>query len=198
MSHTSFACRRILRGASVALICLAPALLLARRAGAQSAPAGASPSVAVLSVLFSGELANGLQHSDSLVAPEATVQLRARFAEAPGLTLVEPARVDSAERSPQALAAAGGKPCVVVLACARLVGQQVGARWVAAGRLTKISNLVWVFSAQLMDVETGRLAINDDYEVKGVAGDMASIGARVFARRAAKKIAAPAVAATTP
>jgi TolB-like protein len=194
---------------AVAMLAMLVAVPLATpRAGAQSAGGArvvnspesrtAKPSIAVLDITFNGDLANGLQYADSLVAPQATVQLQDRFAELPGLAVVEPVRVDAAERSAEALAAAGGKPCVTVAACMRVVGQQTGAQWVASGRLSKISNLVWVFTAQLMEVETGRLVMNDDYEVKGVAGDMATIGARVFARRAAKKIAAAATAATTP
>lgn len=148
----------------------------------------ASAMVAVLDVRFVRELANAVQPSDTLVAPEASLALRAHLAAAPGVTVVDSAGLASALASPAVVAAAGGKPCGAVPACLRAVQQATGAGWVAAGKLTKISSLVWIYGAQLLDGSTGRLVMDDEYEVKGAAGDMAEMGTRVFARRAVRKM----------
>jgi hypothetical protein len=162
------------------------------RVGAQGAPVGprTAETLAVLDVLFVGELANAIQPADSLVAPEASVKLRGNFAAAPGVTVVDSARLAAALASSSVAAAAGGKPCALVADCLRAVQTATGARWVAAGKLTKISSLVWIYSARLLDGRTGSLVMDDEYEVKGTAGDMAEIGARVFARRAVARMQA--------
>ena len=189
---------------------VATVLLPLAGAGAQSAPAahaaGRAPApaavvrttsstaahaaarVAVLDVLFVSELANAIQPADSLVAPAASARLRAELAAAAGVSVVEPARLAAALAAPSVAAAAGGKPCAIVAACVAGVGRATGAGWVVAGRMTKISSLVWIFSGQLVDQSTGRLVLSDEYEVKGSAGDMARVGARVFARRAVQKM----------
>jgi hypothetical protein len=160
----------------------------ASRPAAGAAGAGAKATDAVLDVRFVSELANAVQPSDTLVAPEASARLRAHLADAPGVTVVDSATLAAALRSPAVVAAAGGRPCGAVPSCLRAVQQATGAGWVAAGKLTKISSLVWIYGGQLMDGSTGRLVMDDEYEVKGVAGDMAEIGTRVFARRAVKKM----------
>src|SRR5438445_13673969 len=75
-------------------------------------------------------------------------------------------------------------------ACALRVGHALGARWVTNGRLTKTSNLVWLLVAELCDVATGRPLLADSYEIKGDATRMAPAGARVFAQRIERAIAA--------
>lgn len=152
------------------------------------AAASRTDSVVVLDIVFTGDLANALQASDSLVAPEATSRLRAALAGTHHLPVVDPERTKAAIASPEAAAAAGGKPCAFVSACVRVAAEAVGARWAVTGELTKISNLVWGYHGQLRDLATGRLLMNDTFEVKGAAADMAPMGASVFARRVAEKI----------
>jgi hypothetical protein len=55
--------------------------------------------------------------------------------------------------------------------------------------------LIWIFSGQLIDVASGKLVLDDSYELKGIASDMVPKGAQVFARRVAKKMIAPDTAA---
>lgn len=160
------------------------ARVVEREAAADVAPR--ATTVAVLDFAFYGKRANSIEPGDSALADSATARVRAELARTPGLTLVDAEVVRRAEASPEAVAAATGRPCNVVVACARAVGEALGVRWTVMGKVSKTSNLIWIFSGQLIDVSTGALVMDDEYELKGIAAEMAPAGARVFARRAAK------------
>src|SRR5437660_80445 len=68
-------------------------------------------------------------------------------------------------------------------ACALGVARRLGAGWVAKGTISNLSNLVWLFSAELLDATTGQLVLGDSYEIKGEAARMAPVGAHRFAQR---------------
>ena len=51
------------------------------------------------------------------------------------------------------------------------------------GTVTKVSNLIWYLSAQLIDVASGRLVLDDSFELKGQRDEMVPRGATSFARR---------------
>ena len=70
------------------------------------------------------------------------------------------------------------------------MGQELGAQWVVMGKISKTSDLIWIFSGELIDVASGKLVLDDSYELKGIAKDMVPKGAEVFARRVAKKVTA--------
>ena len=106
----------------------------------------------------------------------------------PGIDFVDAASVAKAASSPTAKAIVEDRPCNVVVACARSVGQQLGAKWVVMGKISKTSDLIWIFSGELIDVASGKLVLDDSYELKGIAKDMVPKGAEVFARRVAKKV----------
>ena len=159
-----------------------------RSAGVTAAAPRAIP-VAMLELAFYGKRANSLEPGDSLLAGEATTIVRQYLARDSAVALVDSAAVAAAERSPEALEAANGKPCNVIVACARAVGRKLGVPWVVMGKVSKTSNLIWIFSGQLIDVASGQLVMDDEYELKGIATDMVPRGALVFARRAAKRIA---------
>jgi TolB-like protein len=162
-------------------------------AGATS-PAPRKTPVALLDLAFYGKRANSLEPGDSLLAGVATKTVRQYLARDSSVVLVDSAAIAAAEGSPQALEAANGKPCNVIVACARAVGRKLGVPWVVMGKVSKTSNLIWIFSGQLIDVASGRLVMDDEYELKGIATDMVPKGALVFARRAAKRIAQGTVA----
>ncbi len=143
-----------------------------------------APAVAVLALRFDGEHANVLEPGDTAVARAATSALRATLGAAPGITVTDSARVAAAVVAEEA----GGNACD--RACAVRVGRALGARWVTNGRLTKTSNIVWLLVAELCDVATGRPLLADSYEIKGDATRMAPAGARVFAQRIERAIAA--------
>jgi TolB-like protein len=85
-----------------------------------------------------------------------------------------------------AAAEAGGNACDN--ACALAVARQVGARWVAKGTISNLSNLVWLLTAELFDATSGKPVLADSYEIKGDPARMAPAAARVFAQRIEKTI----------
>src|SRR5437762_2285539 len=85
-----------------------------------------------------------------------------------------------------AAAEAGGNPCGNE--CALAVARRLGARWVAKGTISNLSNLVWLLTAELFDATSGKPVLADSYEIKGDARIMAPAGAHVFAQRVEKTI----------
>jgi Protein of unknown function (DUF2380) len=171
---------------------LVAGLLLISAGSVTAQSSHSSSTVAMLNMAFYGARATSLRPDDSLLAGEATVRLREQLGRAlqgkAGVLLLDSASVGSALGSSEARAAANGKPCNVVVACARAIGRKLRASWVVMGKVSKTSDLIWIFSGQLIDVATGRLLMDDEYELKGIARDMVAAGTRVFARRVAKKI----------
>jgi uncharacterized protein DUF2380 len=152
------------------------------------APTAGAQSVAVFPSALYNKQANVIEATDSSRAVLATQEIRARFATDLGTQLIDPRRVDSASTSPTALAAAGEKPCNVIVACARAVGKALGAQWVVMSKVSKTSNLIWLLSGQLVNVATGKLEIDDSTELKGDPTVMVPAGVRIFADRVTKRI----------
>ena len=161
---------------------------LTAQPASSAAAGGPAVRVVMMDLAFYGKRANSLEPGDSLLAHEGTAKVRDFFVQSGSVTLLDSATVAGAMTSPEALEAAAGKPCNVIVACAREVGRRLGVPWVVMGKVSKTSNLIWIFSGQLIDVATGRLVMDDEYELKGNAHDMVAAGARVFARRVVKKM----------
>ena len=157
--------------------------------------AKAPVKVAMLDLAFYGKRANDIFPGDTAMADTATAVMRKALASAPGISFVDAQSVARAAESPTAKAIVEDRPCNVVVACARAVGQELGAKWVIMGKISKTSDLIWIFSGELIDVASGKLVLDDSYELKGIAKDMVPKGAEVFARRVAKKVTAPDSAA---
>lgn len=149
--------------------------LAATRLAAQGG--GPRPAIAVLNLRFDGEHANVLQAGDTAVAAAATGALRSALQASDRFAVIDSARVAAAVAAREA----DGNPCDY--ACSLAVARELGAPWLALGRITKTSNLVWVFVAELFDVGGGKAVLTDSYELKGDATRMAPAGARVFAQR---------------
>jgi Protein of unknown function (DUF2380) len=166
-------------------------------AEAQSGSTSAKGQVKVvmLDLAFYGKRANELLPNDSVMAMTATAVMRAGLTNKPGITFVDSATVASTVKGPKAMAIVQDVPCNVVVACAREVGKELGADWVVMGKISKTSDLIWIFSGELIDVASGKLVLDDSYELKGIAADMVPKGAEVFARRVAKKVTTPDSAA---
>jgi TolB-like protein len=164
---------------------------------AQSASSSAKPpvKVAMLDLAFYGKRANDIFPGDTAMADTATSVMRKALSNQPGIAFVDPATIAKAVASPVAMAVVQDRPCNVVVACARAVGQELGAKWVVMGKISKTSDLIWIFSGELIDVPSGKLVLDDSYELKGIASDMVPKGAEVFARRVAKKVTSPDSAA---
>jgi TolB-like protein len=143
----------------------------------------------VLNLRFDDEHANVRQPTDTAVVASATSKLLATLAASQQVTLLDSGTVALRVRA----AEADGNPCDN--ACAIAVARGLGARWVAKGTITNLSNLVWILTAELFDASTGKPVLADSYEIKGDAARMAPAGAHVFAQRVEKAITAAQAAA---
>jgi|SRR5437868_10229927 len=140
------------------------------------------PAIAVINLRFDGAHANVLGPADTAIVAAATSKLLATLRVSEVATLVDSATVTAAV----ALAEADGNPCDNP--CAVAVARRLGARWVAKGTISNLSNLVWLLSADLLDVTTGRAVLADSYEIKGEAARMAPGAAHMFAQRIEKTV----------
>jgi TolB-like protein len=179
----------------------AAAVLCAATAGAQASltsnPGPPPVKIVLLAFAFYGEHANSIEPGDSAMGDSATAALRRNFALSPEITVADSAAVTAAESSRAAIDTADGHPCNTIVACGRVVGRAAGARYVVMGTISKTSNLIWLFSGQLVDVTAHDLVMDDEYELKGNSREMVAQGSRVFARRVAKKLGAPPATGTT-
>jgi TolB-like protein len=153
-----------------------------------AAQAPAQPLVAVLNLRFDGTYANVLEPGDTAVVHAATSKLYATLRASERFAVADSGSVAAA------VAAAGGNPCDN--ACALAVARGLGAAWVVKGTVSKTSNLVWILTAVLLEAGSGRVLLQDGYELKGDAARMAPAGAHVVAQRVERAIAGhrPAVA----
>lgn len=138
----------------------------------------------MINLRFDGQHANVLQPGDTAVVAAATSKLRATLAASELVTLVD----SNLTAAAVAAAEADGNPCDN--ACAVALARRLGAGWVAKGTISNLSNLVWLLSADLLEVATGRAVLADSYEIKGEAARMAPVGAHMFAQRVEKTMAA--------
>jgi hypothetical protein len=146
------------------------------------------PKVAVLDVALYTAGANLQEASDTDRAVLATAVLRGKLQELLGAALVDSTLIAEAAQAPAARDSAGARDCNVVVACARAVGRAVGARWVVMAKVSKTSNLIWLFSGQLIDLRADRFVLDDTTELKGDPGPMIQAGTRIFAERVAREV----------
>src|SRR3954463_10812548 len=154
-------------------------VLWASTAWSQAAPP--SERLALFDVAFYGKGANSLEPGDPLVATMTDSILRADLERSGRFQLLDSARLAQAFSH----AEAGGFECAT-LDCRRQVSQKAGAQWMVTAKLSKTSNLIWYLSGQLTDVRTGRRLLDDEFELKGIAEDIAKGGAHSLARRIVK------------
>ncbi|HMI58633.1 MAG TPA: DUF2380 domain-containing protein [Gemmatimonadaceae bacterium] len=151
----------------------------------------AQVKVAMLDLAFYGKRANDIFPGDTAMASTATTVMRKGLTGQPGITFFDSATVAKTASGPKAMAIVQDVPCNVVVACAREVGKELGAKWVVMGKISKTSDLIWIFSGELIDVASGKLVYDDSYELKGIASEMVPKGAEVFAQRVAKRVTTP-------
>lgn len=163
-------------------------LLICPAAAVRAQGGAPRPAVAVVNLRFDGEHANVLSPGDTAVVAAATSKLLATLAASDRVTLVDSATVAIAVGA----AESSGNPCDN--ACALDVARTVGARWVAKGTISNLSNLVWLLTAELFDVTTGKPVLADSYEIKGDPARMAPAAAHVFAQRIEKTVTEKTVA----
>jgi uncharacterized protein YjbI with pentapeptide repeats len=137
--------------------------------------------LALFPVAFYGKGANSIEPGDSLVAVMTDSILREDLEKSGRFVLIDRSRLAKA----LAEAETGGKECVT-LECRRELSRKLGATWMVTAKLSKTSNLIWYLSGQLTDVASGRRLLDDEFELKGIAEDIAKGGAHSLARRILK------------
>lgn len=181
----------IIRRALPAFLAL-PALLAGGNASAQTH--GTSPReapsarVVVLPVALYNAQANVQEASDSSRAALSTQVLTSKLEELLGSQLIAGNRVALVAASPGALAITGNQPCNVIVACARFVADSLKAPWVVIAKVSKTSNLIWLFTGQLIHAPTGTIVLDDTTELKGEPEGMVRAGSRIFAERVARTV----------
>ena len=177
---------------SVSRLLLAASLMVPTITRAQGpAEAGAVGRVAVLDVALYTAGAKLQEATDTAVARLATHVLGGKLRELLGPTVLDSGVVGRATRSDSARSITGGdKACNVVVACARYVGRTLRADWAVMSKVSKTSNLIWLFTGQLVNVGTGKLLLDDSTELKGDPEAMVRAGTRIFAERVVRTIRA--------
>jgi hypothetical protein len=107
-------------------------------------------------------------------------------------------RVAPVAASPKARATTGNQPCHVIVACARVVADSLRAPWVVIAKVSKTSNLIWLFTGQLIHAPTGEIILDDSTELKGEIQAMVRAGSRIFAERVARTVRRGGVATNFP
>jgi hypothetical protein len=175
--------------AIVALLC---GTLLTRPAWPQSTSvaekASPSASVVVLPVALYNAQANLQEASDTARATLSTQVLTGKLRELLGSQLVSGSAVARAAASDKAAATTGHQPCNVIVACARQVANSLKAPWVVIAKVSKTSNLIWLFTGQLIHAPTGEIVLDDSTELKGEPEAMVRAGSRIFAERVARTV----------
>ena len=173
------------------LLALSALPVLSTGASAQSEGMPRAPATApvvVLPVALYNAQANVQEPSDSAQAALSTQVLTARLQEILGAQLLAGPRVAEAAASPAAQATTGRQPCNVIVACARTVANSLGAPWVVIAKVSKTSNLIWLFTGQLIHAPTGEIILDDSTELKGEVQAMVRAGSRIFAERVARTV----------
>jgi hypothetical protein len=178
-----------LRVVSPGLVLLA-AVHIAPALSAQSDGAKASPTarVVVLPVALYNAQANVQEPSDTARALLSTEVLTGKLHELLGEQLVPQQQVSAATSSAKARATTGNQPCNVIVACARQVANSFEAPWVVIAKVSKTSNLIWLFTGQLIHAGTGEIVLDDSTELKGPPEAMVRAGSRIFAERVARAV----------
>jgi len=84
------------------------------------------------------------------------------------------------------------------VACARLVADSLDAPWAVMAKVSKTSNLIWLFTGQLIHAPTGEIILDDSTELKGETTAMVRAGSRIFAERVARTVRNAGVANNFP
>jgi hypothetical protein len=154
--------------------------------------------VIVLPVALYNAQANVQETSDSSQASLSTEVLTGKLQELLGKQLVGGGQVDSAAAAPAAQTTTGGQPCNVIVACAREVGKILGAPWAVMAKVSKTSNLIWLFTGQLIHVPSGEIILDDSTELKGETRAMVRAGSRIFAERVVRAVRGGGMATNFP
>jgi uncharacterized protein YjbI with pentapeptide repeats len=160
-------------------------------AGSGTAQTAGQQRLAVFDMAFYGRGANSLEPGDPLVAAMTDSILRADLEDSGRFQLVDSTQLTQALTQ----AEAAGRECVT-LECRRALAGKLGASWMVTSKLSKTSNLIWYLSGQLTNTANGRRLLDDEFELKGIAEDIAKGGAHSLARRIVRAASSAAVVDT--
>ncbi len=149
---------------------------------------GPGARVVVLPVALYNAQANVQEASDSSQAALSTEVLTGKLKELLGDQLLAGVPVAAAAAAPGAQATTGAQACNVIVACARVVAGSLEAPWVVMAKVSKTSNLIWLFTGQLIHAPTGQIVLDDSTELKGEPAAMVRAGSRIFAERIARTV----------
>src|SRR3954453_18767725 len=166
---SGFGCLMVLTLATICSACLA-------EAQQRPVPLTSYP------VVFYGKGANSLEKNDPLVAAMTDSILRSDLQASGRFRLIPPEQLSRALSD----TVKAGAECVS-LECRRAISRKLGAEWMVTTKLSKTSNLIWYLSGQLSDVRSGRRLLDDEFELKGIAEDIAKGEAHSLARRIGKE-----------
>jgi len=176
--------------ASLALMAVAPPSVTESQRPVGPLAFADSTTIAVLDVALFNKRANEIESADTVHAAKATAVEYQVMSQRRGIRLADSSRVRAAAMTREATALAGGIPCNVSVSCARFVGSRLGAEWAVMSKVSKTSDLIWVFSGQLIRVRDGEMPIDDTFELKGDPETMVPRGVRNFAQRVAERAVA--------
>jgi hypothetical protein len=169
--------------------------LAAQTSGPKAAP---TAKVVVLPVALYNAQANVQEPSDTARATLSSQVLTGKLQELLGEQIVPQQQVTAAASSAKARATTGNQPCNVIVACARQVANSLKAPWVVIAKVSKTSNLIWLFTGQLIHAGTGEIVLDDSTELKGPPEAMVRAGSRIFAERVARTVRRGGVATNFP
>ena len=171
-------------------LALLAAVHISPELAAQTSHPKAAPAarVVLLPVALYNAQANVQEPSDTAQAMLSTEVLTGKLQELLGEQLVPRQQVSAAASSALARATTGNQPCNVIVACARQVANSLGAPWVVIAKVSKTSNLIWLFTGQLIHARTGEIVLDDSTELKGPPEAMVRAGSRIFAERVARTV----------
>jgi uncharacterized protein YjbI with pentapeptide repeats len=82
-----------------------------------------------------------------------------------------------------ALRARGLAPRDCDVACAVALGRELGVVRVVTGRVSRVSNLIWLLRGTMVDVPAAQVRHHDEFEIKGDIVDLLPRAMRALARR---------------
>ena len=91
---------------------------------------------------------------------------------------IDPARISAALRSMDV-----SPSSCADLACAVQLGKTLGANRVVAGKVRKVSDLIWFLEATMVDVRTATVRCHEEFELKGNIVELLPKGTMSLAKR---------------
>jgi Txe/YoeB family toxin of Txe-Axe toxin-antitoxin module len=139
--------------------------------------------IAVLDLKLDLSLANASAPEDQEVVKRASDRLRAEINKKVNYALIDPTQVDQVVESLKAQ----GSGCRSY-ECILEAGRILKADRVLVGKIVKISTLISIVSAQMVDVKSGKILKEEIFELKGNFPDIIPQGMPALSRRITEEL----------